>query len=192
MKRLVLLFLALLAGFGLAACGSSAPTAGNPAPGDHNAADATFAQMMIPHHKQAVEMSGYAATRAGNAEVKQLAEQIRGAQDPEIKQMTGWLTSWKEPVDMPGMSGKDMGSMDMSSMPGMRSKDDMAKLAALSGTAFDRMFLTMMMGHHRGAIEMAATEKKDGRYGPAQQLAASITSAQAAEIDKMQQLLTQL
>jgi uncharacterized protein (DUF305 family) len=62
--------------------------------GDHNQADVMFAQMMIPHHEQAIEMTELASTRASNADVKALAAQIQAAQQPEINEMRGWLASW--------------------------------------------------------------------------------------------------
>lgn len=189
MKRMTMFLLALLAVFGLAACGGSS-SGGNRAgatAGEHNSADVTFAQMMIPHHRQAVEMAGLASTRSSSPEVKRLAEQIRGAQDPEIATMTEWLTSWSEPTSMPHMSGHDMGSM-----PGMMSDSEMRKLETLTGRDFDRAFLDMMTAHHKGAIEMARTEQSNGKYGPAKDMARSIETGQRAEVDKMRALLQQL
>jgi uncharacterized protein (DUF305 family) len=166
---------------------SSAPAASASAStGAHNAQDVQFSQEMITHHRQAVEMAGLAATRASSSEVKALAAKIKGAQDPEIKTMSGWLTSWGEsvPEDMTGM-GHDMSS----AMPGMMSADDMAKLGDASGTAFDTMFLEMMVQHHQGAIEMAKAEQSKGRYAPATTLAEAVISAQSTEIKQMNSLL---
>src|SRR5262245_14771662 len=95
-------------GGGMTATGPAALT------GSFNDADVTFAQNMIPHHQQAVQMAKMAARRASDPEVKQLAAQIKGAQDPEIQTMTGWLTAWSKPV-MP--SGGHHGMV----MPGMMS-----------------------------------------------------------------------
>ncbi|MGI5490228.1 DUF305 domain-containing protein [Microtetraspora malaysiensis] len=106
-----------------------------------NDADVMFAQMMIPHHKQAVEMADLAATRATDQEIKDLAAKIKAAQDPEIATMTGWLTAWGKPVtSSAGMAGHGM--------PGMMSEDDMAKLKAAKGAEFNRMFAEMMIAHH--------------------------------------------
>jgi uncharacterized protein (DUF305 family) len=69
-----------------------------PTGGDHNAADVSFSKEMIQHHRQAVEMAGLAADHASSAQVKSLATKIKGAQAPEIKTMSGWLTSWGEQV----------------------------------------------------------------------------------------------
>jgi len=213
MKRLAMLLGAVLATAVLAACGGASTGAsagtggsmssmGTTASEDHNAADVAFAQGMIPHHQQAIEMADLAPTRASSPDVKALAQKIREAQAPEITTMTGWLTSWGEPTTAPSASGgMDMDHGDMSSMPmampsastgGMMSEADMAMLRNASGRDFDRMFLTMMIQHHRGAIAMATTEQHDGRYGPARQLAGAIVTSQTAEITTMQTLLQKI
>lgn len=154
--------------------------------GAHNTADVSFAKEMIQHHRQAVEMAAMADGRASSSEVKDLAAKIEAAQNPEIKTMSGWLTSWGEqvPEDMSGM-GHDMSS----TAPGMMSAGDMGKLEKVSGTVFDKMFLTMMVQHHEGAVAMAKTEKADGRYGPAAKLAGDVITAQTAEIQEMNKML---
>ncbi|ETK36731.1 DUF305 domain-containing protein [Microbispora sp. ATCC PTA-5024] len=208
MKRLIVSS-ALLAGAGLlsGACGSADTTVHDassmssmsamptesqtpitsPA-ADHNDRDVWFAQMMIPHHRQAVEMAKLAEDRAVGSQVKELAQKIRAAQDPEIQTMTGWLESWG--VQAPGESAMPMDhDMPGMEMPGMMSGTDMKKLEGLSGTTFDRAFLTMMIEHHHGAITMAEEEQGAGVYEPAIQMAASIISSQSAEIRTMKQLL---
>ncbi|ALV33069.1 DUF305 domain-containing protein [Streptomyces sp. CdTB01] len=158
--------------------------------GAHNDQDVSFAKEMIQHHRQAVSMADLAADRASSQDVKDLATKIKGAQDPEIKTMSGWLTSWGEEVpedmssSMPGMD-HDMSS----SMPGMMSSDDMDKLEKASGTEFDKMFLEMMVEHHEGAVEMAKMQKADGKYGPATKLADDVITAQTAEIKEMNKML---
>jgi len=166
----------------LAACGNDDETDTGAA---HNDADVTFAQQMIPHHQQAIEMSELAETRAASPEVKDLAADIKGAQDPEIETMTGWLESWGE--DLAGES--EHGGHDTSDMPGMMSEDEMVELEAASGAEFDRMFLTMMIEHHEGAIDMAKTEQAEGEYPDAIALAEEIERAQTAEITTMNELL---
>lgn len=165
----------------------SAPASASAEAGEHNDADVDFATEMIQHHRQAVEMAELAADRASSQEVKDLATKIKGEQDPEIKTMSGWLTSWGEevPADMSGMEGHDMSS----DMPGMMSGEDMDKLEKASGAEFDKMFLDMMVQHHEGAIEMAETEKSDGKYGPATKLADTVITAQTAEIEQMNKML---
>lgn len=157
---------------------------------DFNKADVSFAQGMIPHHRQATEMAELAQSRTTNPEVLDLAAGISAAQQPEIDTMNGWLKSWgKEPSDgMGSMDGMDHGSS--SDMPGMMSSDEMSNLGALSGKAFDIEFLEMMIAHHKGAIEMASTEESDGTYPQAVDLAKKIQKDQAAEISRMESLLT--
>jgi uncharacterized protein (DUF305 family) len=104
----------------------------------HNDQDVMFAQAMIPHHQQAVEMAKAAVTKAKNPAVKTLAGQIEQAQGPEIKTMTGWLNSWGVTPSpsgggMPGMAGMDMGPGQ-----GMMSAAEMKKLDKASGAAFTR------------------------------------------------------
>ncbi|MFF4490706.1 DUF305 domain-containing protein [Streptomyces sp. NPDC001544] len=185
------------AGSGHQGHGSASPSAGTAAAGAHNAQDVSFAQGMIPHHQQALEMARLAATRASSAKVKDLAARIEKAQDPEIRTMSGWLKSWDEKMPsgsstgsgMPGMDHSDMPGMDGSSMPGMMDGKDMEKLEKASGADFDTMFLTMMVEHHRGAVEMATAEKTKGRYGPARAMADDIVTGQTAEITEMNKLL---
>ncbi|MGP4047260.1 DUF305 domain-containing protein [Streptomyces sp. 2A115] len=169
---------------------SDSPSATAPAKtGDYNDADVAFATEMILHHRQAVDMAEMADSRASSKEVKDLATKIKGAQDPEIKTMSGWLKSWGEdvPADMSGMEGHDMG--DMSSMPGMMSTEDMDKMEKASGAEFDKMFLEMMVEHHEGAVKMAKTEKANGEHGPATKLADDVITAQTAEIEQMNKML---
>ncbi|KOY53655.1 DUF305 domain-containing protein [Streptomyces sp. XY332] len=160
------------------------PSASAPAQqGDHNAADVAFAQGMIPHHRQAIEMADLAATRAESAEVKKLADEIKKAQDPEIKTLSGWLTSWGEQLPA---EGQGHGGHDMS---GMMSAEEMRQLESSSGKAFDTAFLTMMVKHHEGAVAMAKTEQSDGTYQPTKDMAGAIITSQSAEIARMNTLL---
>ncbi|MFA3874115.1 DUF305 domain-containing protein [Streptomyces sp. MMCC 100] len=174
-------------------------TAGNEAGENaHNAQDVAFAQGMIPHHRQALEMARLAADRSASPGVEDLATRIEKAQDPEITTMTGWLTAWGEEVPEPMTSSASAGATESmpgmdhsghSGMPGMMDGEDMAKLEKTSGRAFDTMFLTMMVEHHEGAVEMAGTEKAKGRYAPAKALADDVITAQNAEITEMNKLL---
>lgn len=201
-RRAALGTTAVAAALVLAACGSdngsdtgsgtqtSASAGAEDTVGAHNDQDVSFAQDMIPHHQQAIQMSRMAAGQASSAEVKDLAARIEKAQEPEIETMSGWLESWGEdvPSSMPGMDHgmEDSGSSDM---PGMMDTENMDELMDASGKGFDTMFLTMMVEHHEGAVEMATTEKDKGRYGPAKKLADDIITAQNAEIEEMNKLL---
>ncbi|GIJ49622.1 hypothetical protein Val02_65080 [Virgisporangium aliadipatigenens] len=171
--------------------GSSAtpPAAGQSANGAFNDADVNFAQMMIPHHQQAVEMTELAATRATDPEVKTLAAAIKNAQGPEITQLTGLLTEWGKPTTLPpGDHGMGHGS----TMPGMMSDADMAKLKAASGKEFDKQFCTMMIAHHEGAIQMAKDEVAKGSHAKAKELAQAIATTQQGEIETMKKILARL
>jgi uncharacterized protein (DUF305 family) len=171
-----------------AAGAPSAPASA--APGlEHNQADLTFAQSMIPHHQQAVEMADLAQTRASDPKVKALADKISKAQGPEITTMSGWLAAWGGPgASMPaGESHGDMG--EMGTMPGMMTAEEMAGMQSATGAAFDRIFLQMMIKHHQGAVEMARTEQQQGLNPDAKALAATVERDQTAEIAEMQAML---
>lgn len=150
-----------------------------------SAADAMFAQMMIPHHEQAVEMSTLAETRVSSPEIKELAAEIKAAQQPEIDQMTAWLEEWGMPV----MSGVDaMDEHGGHGMSGMLTDEQMQQLADAQGPEFDRLFAEFMILHHEGAIDMAedVVDSKDPRVAA---LAASIIATQAEEIAQLRAFL---
>ncbi|MFJ9766999.1 DUF305 domain-containing protein [Streptomyces erythrochromogenes] len=163
-----------------ASAGAQAPTAG----GRHNAADAAFAKGMIPHHRQAVEMADLAPSRARSAEVKKLAEDIRKAQDPEIRTLSGWLAAWGEQVPAEG-------AMDHSAhgTAGMMTAEQMDGLKNASGAAFDTAFMELMVEHHEGAVAMAKTEQAQGAFPAAKAMAEAIVTSQSAEIAQMNKLL---
>lgn len=182
---------------------TAAATTTAPSGEQHNDADVTFAQHMIPHHQQAIEMSDMVLAKQGiDPRVIELANQIKAAQGPEIQQMQGWLTQWGSPQSpMPsGMPGH--GSMPTTSgmpsmsgtpgMSGMMSEQDMAALQNAQGVEASKLFLTQMIAHHEGAITMAQTEIKDGQYPAALELARAIVTAQQKEIDTMKSILASL
>jgi uncharacterized protein (DUF305 family) len=182
--------------FALAGCGddeeptNETRTASN---GDEfNDADVAFATDMIQHHAQALSMVDLTLDRPLDQKVQKLAEDIRAAQGPEIEEMTDWLTAWDEPVpetvrDHANAHGD--GDLDMGDMPGMMSAEEMAALEDTPDAEFQDLWLEMMIEHHEGAIEMAATERSDGHFEPAVQLAEAIESSQTDEIEVMQGLL---
>ena len=189
MKRtLMAVALAILAALTVAGCGSD--TDSNDSTGSSGAqfndADVTFAQSMIPHHEQAVEMATMAQERASSSEVQQLAEKIEAAQGPEIDTMAEWLEDWGQKVSPDSEGG--MGDSD-GDMSGMMSDKDMESLGAATGAEFDQMFLEMMIEHHTSAIEMAKTEQQDGENPDAIVLAEKIEADQTAEIAQMEDLL---
>ncbi|MEU0388402.1 DUF305 domain-containing protein [Streptomyces chartreusis] len=184
-------------GSGSSASATAGPAAGDKqAPGAFNDADVMFAQMMIPHHEQALQMAGLADGRASDAEVKTLVADIEKAQDPEIQTMKSWLKAWGKPVSAdeskPGMDHGSGGMDHGAGMSGMMSDEDMRKLEAAEGTEFDRMFAEMMIEHHKGAITMAEDEQKNGRNATAKKLAADVVKAQSAEVEKFEKILDRL
>lgn len=169
-----------------------ATTATSPAAAtDRNDADVMFAQMMIPHHAQAIAMSDVVLGKEGvDPEVTALAEQIKAAQGPEIEQMSGWLESWGEDVPSTDGSMGDDGSMGtMDDGDGMMADDDMQALSDADGAQASTLFLEQMIEHHRGAIETARTEVSEGQNPEAVALAQAIVDAQEAEIETMQEML---
>lgn len=186
---------AVVVASGLVACGNDDDGAASPSITDavvaaeFNDADVQFAQGMIPHHRQAVEMAAIAldpSVEAGD-EVQDLATRIEQAQDPEINLMTGWLDAWGQDESDGTASSEDMG--DMGGTDGMMTDDEMQSLADLRGDEFDRTWMEMMTRHHEGAIAMAKTEIDDGANADAIGLAEQIVDAQQAEIDEMRTLL---
>ena len=149
-----------------------------------NDADVMFAQMMLPHHEQAIELADMALdpTLMAGEQVKTLASQIKSAQDPEIDLMTQWLTDWEKPL-------MDMSEEHDMSMDGMLSVDEIAALGQLMGEEFDQAWATAMIAHHKGAIKMAETVKDDGQSTLVQDLANLIMQAQQSEIAVLETLL---
>ena len=137
--------------------------------------DINFAEMMIPHHKQAIEMSDIAVKNTSNPEVLQLAQEIKEAQAPEIDLMKSW----------PGVKeSTHAGHM----MDGMLSDEELDALREASGAEFDRLFLQGMIKHHQGAIEMAM-DVKDSKNKVVADLSAAIIKQQEIEITRMEELL---
>lgn len=186
----------------LAACGTSSDDVGTTGMNDGSsssssvtgqAADVAFAQLMIPHHTQAIEMADLALKYGTSVEVKTLATQIKGAQDPEIAQMTQWLDGWNAPLQMPGSDGSGMNhsGMDMGGMSasGIMSDEELNALGQARGADFDRMWLQMMIAHHQGAIAMAEQVLATTTDEQVKALAQDVVAGQTTEIDTMQQLL---
>ena len=158
-----------------------------------------FAQMMISHHQQAVEMSEMLLAKEGiPVQVVEFVQGVIDAQGPEIDRMTAMLEAWgQQPVtDSGGMGTMDeMGGMDhgeMGGMSGMMSQEDMTALEEAQGTGAARLYLEQMTAHHEGAVDMARDEVADGQNPHATTLAEQIINDQEAEIAQMQQMLTDL
>lgn len=169
---------------------SSMPTGGattfTATAGASTAGDVTFAQMMIPHHEQAVEMADIALGKpAASAQVRALATQIKAGQDPEIQKMRGWLQAWGAPLPTDGMSHEGMAGM---SGQGMMTQADMDALKAADGAAFDTQWVTMMTEHHDGAITMAKQVLSTTQNPEVKALAEAVVKAQTDEIATMKSL----
>ena len=174
---------------------NSSTTVAIPANADYNATDVGFAQGMIPHHAQAIEMADIALQKSTYEPVLKLARAIKGAQDPEIQQMSKWLSNRGQKVPDTSMS-MDHGDHSMDGMgsmmtSGMMTEADMKKLNESTGSAFDRLWLQLMIQHHEGAITMAKEELANGKNPEMQTLAQAIISGQQKEIDEMNGLLKQ-
>jgi uncharacterized protein (DUF305 family) len=148
--------------------------------GDLNMSDVMFAQMMIPHHEQAVEMSQLAPVAGASPEVQELAAEIAAAQGPEIEQMEAMLDRWGV-APMMDHSGHQMA--------GMVSDEDMDRLRAATGAEFDRLFLELMIAHHEGAIDMTEDPLANGEDPELRTLLEAIVETQTAEIEQMRQML---
>ena len=199
-RRFTLPVVALALAASLAACGSDDSTdtaAGTTtvavaAPASSNGsavlnpADIEFAQGMIAHHEQAIEMAEIALdpNMGASAEVVDLATRIKGGQDPEVDLMTGWLDAAGEPVMMDLSEGHDMSSME-----GMMTGEQMDAMAAMTGSGFDQMWLEMMIAHHEGAIAQSQAVKANGSNPEVLALADQIITAQQGELTEMEQLL---
>lgn len=158
----------------------------------HSEADVMFAQMMTPHHEQAIEMSDIILSKDDvPADVTSLAEEIKAAQGPEIAQLTDWLEQWGEPTQPEGMDmDMDMGGdHDMAQMEGMLSDEELQQLSDAPGPEAAELFLNQMIAHHEGAVAMAEDQVENGTYPPAVDLAQTIIDTQQQEIDTMRQLL---
>jgi len=169
--------------------GSAASTAST-ASTAKNDADIVFATMMIPHHAQAIVMADMALKQTTTPKVLALATKIKTAQSPEIERMSGWLKGWGKPV--PGTTaGSGMSGMG-GQAGGMMSEQEIASLGKATGSAFDRMWLQMMVKHHQGAVAMAKTALAQAANPDAKKLAASIIAGQSAEIAQMKTILAQI
>jgi uncharacterized protein (DUF305 family) len=167
MKRVLIALTALLL---LSGCAST-PQSNS----EFSSADIMFAEMMIPHHEQAIEMSELALLNTSNAQVLDIANQIKNAQTPEIELMKSW-TGVKASMHAGHV------------MDGMLSQDELTELMKATGKEFDLLFLQGMIKHHEGAIEMAKGVI-NSKTKVVADLGASIIKAQEIEIAKMKELL---
>ncbi|WP_307716774.1 DUF305 domain-containing protein [Streptomyces sp. V4I23] len=160
----------------------SAEEAAKAVPDDSpNAADFRYAQMMIKHHEQALEMTSLAEGRAGSQRIERLAGRIAAAQEPEVGAMRAWLETH-------GGDSAGAHEHDHASMPGMATDAQLDQLRHAEGTAFDELFLKLMITHHQGALTMAAEVLSSGNNVAVEEMANDVIAQQTSEIGRMRAL----
>ncbi|MFC4605755.1 DUF305 domain-containing protein [Rhodococcus kronopolitis] len=168
--------------------------------------DVGFAQDMIVHHNQAVEMAAISIANAEDPAVRDLAYDILTTQQNQIGQMSGWLSLWDQPLlptgdymawmdhDMSDMPGHDMGTTAEAAsgtptMPGMASSADMAALRQARGQESDVLFLQLMLRHHQGGLHMMEYGAEHAQVPTVRDLAQTMVDTQQSESDRMTALL---
>lgn len=149
-----------------------------------NAADVTYVQKMVVHHRQALDMAALAPTRGEDVRLKSLASRIKDSQGPEIQFMVSWLQQQGLPVPEH--------HAEHDAMPGMASPEQMEALKAASGKEFDRLFIQLMTAHHQGALKMSEQVLISGSHQRIEELANDVSAGQSAEIRRMQEMLAEL
>lgn len=153
-------------------------------------ADVEFITGMIPHHTQAILISSWAPSHEANQQIRNLTERIVVGQSDDLVLMKQWLGDRGKPIPETG-GGHD----HMMHMPGMLTAEQMAQLDAARGTQYDRLFLTFMIQHHQGALQMV--DKLFGSSGAANddfiyKIASDIHAEQEIEIERMKSMLASL
>lgn len=169
---------------------ATSAAAAEPISEEHGPADVMFAQMMVPHHEQALEMSRIVLADEGVPEdVQTLAQQIEAAQAPEITRMQDMLAAWGV-TDAQHMDHSGHGGME--GMEGMLTEEQLQALRDAEGPEAARLFLEGMIEHHQGAVDMAKTQLDDGQNPQARALAEDVIAAQEREIAQMEDMLAGL
>jgi uncharacterized protein (DUF305 family) len=178
---------AVLTAVTLSSCGGT-PRAADTSPSTpsavHNGDDVVFAQRMIPHHQQAVDMAAMVPSHTANPTLRVVAFHISTDQRAEISMLTDLLKRWDAPTAAPSLAPGAM------SMEGMVNDATMKRLPTLSGAEFDNLWITAMIGHHQGAVTMAQAELAHGESPDAQKMARLIITAQQREISYMSNLIS--
>ena len=193
--------------------GSRSASAGAGVPAEESV-DAGFARDMQAHHAQAVRMSLMVRDATTDVEVRRLALDVLLTQQQQLGQMFAWLEGWGlSQVSASPMSwmtndaaadgttpGHDMAGMDdaggaggagMTAMPGMASDADLRRLESARGKAAERLYLQLMVPHHRGAVQMARAALADAEQPAVRSMARKIATAQAAEIRLLRSMLAE-
>jgi len=157
---------------------SAQPVAQSPAPFDQT--DVTFAAQLVSQHQQGVDLASSADSRAANAELKAWAKRFVETHEPEIAQASELLESWgQRPPEDPGLDGN---------RPGKVTDADVGGLTALSGTAYDKRFVELMVRHHEGVLDTASQENAAGKNPRARELAGKLSRSQQDEIAELRKL----
>jgi len=195
-KQFPALLIGVVVGAGLFLLGQSSTPADRP-----NAAEIGFAQDMSVHHQQAIEMSSLVRERTDNQDIRAFAFDIINTQANQRGMMLGWLDLWQQPLTAPGKPMAWMAdSMTMNAqmndsftpgayMPGMATTDEMDQLASLEGIAAEKLFLELMIRHHKGGVMMAAGVIERSDNETVTRLAQTMVNGQQAEMDYMNELL---
>ncbi|WJV44738.1 DUF305 domain-containing protein [Streptomyces flavofungini] len=159
----------------------------------HNRADVTFTQRMVPHHRQAIEMAEMARTHTTSTEIKAFAAKVEHVRTAELATMCAWLEKWGEEIprgtgarDDPARGHDREGHHDAR---GMTHQERMRHLDGTHDAEFDRSFLTMMTDHHQGAIDQARAVKSTGAHAATKALADTVISTRSAEIARMKAMM---
>jgi uncharacterized protein (DUF305 family) len=207
-KRRFLGLALLLGSVAVAACSSATGQQSAPAPAPaprpatnsaraaYTEADVRFMSGMIHHHAQALVMAGWAPTHGASPSVQALCERIVVGQGDEIALIQRWLRDRHEPVPQMDSTHHMMAGMDHAMMmPGMLTAEQMSRLDGARGPAFDRLFLTSMIEHHKGALTMVDqlfASQGAGEEEGVFRFASDVYADQSTEIDRMQRMLVTL
>ncbi len=196
MRRSVVVAVAVVAvAAGLAVGLLLGASVGRPRLPAEGSADVGFARSMQAHHAQAVEMSVLVRERSDDPELRQVALDIELTQQQQQGQMFGWLAVWGLPQAAAGppmawMTEHGHGDAgDADAMPGMATEADLAALGAAEGVAAERLFLELMIEHHRGGVEMAEAALDLAERPEVRRLAQAVVDAQRVEITVLEELL---
>lgn len=153
-----------------------------------NSADFAYVEKMIPHHRQALEMTALAPERARSTKVKRLADRITAAQQPEIGAMERWLKAQAKKGKRGAGKHGHGGRHGHAGMPGMATPAQLKQLRAARGEAFDELFLKLMITHHDGAVAMATDALSQGNNVLVEEMATDVVAQQTSEINRMRGL----
>jgi uncharacterized protein (DUF305 family) len=152
-----------------------------------NEADVKFAQTMIPHHEQSIEMTDMILGKTGvSSEVTQLAQAISETQRPQMETLSDFLAAWNQPL-IPDHASE--AHEDHWAAEGVLTPEEMQEIGAADGSEAQKLFLQGMIQHHEGAVTMVQDEIDNGENPDAVQLAQTIMTGQTSEIETMKDLL---